>query len=207
MDLRLRHTTPTDDERAAVDALLGPPRSAWDGGARGSVYDAHVAHTGREAREQRHLLLPALEALQARVGWISETGLEYVCTRLDVPPADAWGVATFYALLSTTPRAPRVLHVCDDIACRCRGAAELIEELERTVGPAHTHGPHGSHVEIAHDAAVWMRSPCLGLCDRAPAALIQQAGPVPREDIARRAHAGARTRAAARPAARATAPS
>ena len=143
MDLRLRHTTPTDDERAAVDALLGPPRSAWDGGERGSVYDAHVAHTGREAREQRHLLLPALEALQARVGLISETGLEYVCTRLDVPPADAWGVATFYALLSTTPRAPRVLHVCDDIACRCQGAAELIEELERTVGPAHTHGPHG----------------------------------------------------------------
>jgi len=68
MDLRLRHSVPTDDERAAVDALLGPPTSAWDGGARGDVYDAHVAHGGREAREQRHMLLPALEALQSRVG-------------------------------------------------------------------------------------------------------------------------------------------
>jgi NADH-quinone oxidoreductase subunit F len=126
-------------------------------------------------------LLPALEALQARVGWISETGLEYVCARLDVPPADAWGVATFYALLSTTPRAARVLHVCDDIGCRCTGAVELIDDLERTVGPAHTHGPRGEQAEIRPGDAVWMRSPCLGLCDRAPAAFLQQAGTLPLE--------------------------
>jgi NADH-quinone oxidoreductase subunit F len=176
MDLHLRHAQPTDEERAAVDGLLGPPRSGWDGGARGDKRDAHVAYGGREQRERRHLLLPALEALQSRVGWISETGLDYVCVRLGVPPAEAWGVATFYALLSTTPRAPRVLHVCDDIACRCKGAAELIEALEREVGPAHSHGPSGDHVHVDSGSAVWVRSPCLGLCDQAPAAFLQQAG-------------------------------
>jgi NADH-quinone oxidoreductase subunit F len=183
MDLHLRHAEPTNEERAAVDALLGPPRSSWDGGERGDLRDAHVAHGGRETRERRHLLLPALQGLQARVGWISETGLEYVCTRLGVPPADAWGVATFYALLSTTPRAPRVLHVCDDVACRCNGAAQFIEQLERTAGPAHAHGPHGDHVEIDPTSAVWMRSPCLGLCDHAPAAFLQQAGDAPHEEL------------------------
>src|SRR5512132_2350446 len=146
MDLHLRHVAPTEQERAAVDALLGRPQSSWEGGERGELRDAHVAHGGRQAREQRHLLLPALQALQARVGWISETGLEYVCVRLGVPPADAWGVATFYALLATTPRPRRVLHVCDDIVCRCKGAVELIAHLEREVGPAHAHGPAGEHV-------------------------------------------------------------
>jgi NADH-quinone oxidoreductase subunit F len=183
MDLHLRHAAPTDQERAAVDALLGPPQSSWDGGERGDRRDAHVAHGGRETRERRHLLLPALQALQSRVGWISETGLDYVCTRLGVPPADAWGVATFYALLSTTPREPRVLHVCDDVACRCKGAAELIEELEQRVGPAHAHGPHGDRVEVDPDAGVWMRSPCLGLCDHAPAAFLQQSGTAPHERL------------------------
>jgi NADH-quinone oxidoreductase subunit F len=183
MDLHLRHAAPTNDERAAVDALLGPPQSAWDGGERGGSRDSRVAFGGRDTRERRHLLLPALQALQSRVGWISETGLDYVCTRLGVPPADAWGVATFYALLSTTPRPPRVLHVCDDVACRCKGAAELIEQLERTVGPAHAHGPHNDRVEIQSGGAVWMRSPCLGLCDQAPAAFLQQAGEVPREQL------------------------
>ena len=128
-------------------------------------------------------MLPALEALQLRVGWISETGLDYVCVRLGVPPADAWGVATFYALLSTTPRAPRVLHVCDDIACRCKGAAELVEALEREVGPAHAHGPSGDHVHVDPGSAVWVRSPCLGLCDQAPAAFLQQAGEQPVERL------------------------
>src|SRR5215208_7356944 len=161
MDLHVRHAAPTEEERAAVDALLGPPQSSWFGGERGDMRDAHVAIGGRETREQRHLLLPALQALQSRVGWISETGLDYVCARLGVPPADAWGVATFYALLSTTPRARRVLHVCDDVACRCRGATELIAQLEREVGPAHAHGPAGDHVSIPSKAAVWMRSPCL----------------------------------------------
>jgi NADH-quinone oxidoreductase subunit F len=129
------------------------------------------------------LLLPALQALQSRVGWISESGLDYVCTRLDVPPAEAWSVATFYALLSTSPRAPRVLHVCDDVACKCRGANELIAHLENTVGPAHAHGPSGDHVEIENGASVWMRSPCLGLCDHAPAAFLQEAGQPPHEEL------------------------
>ncbi|HVX41052.1 MAG TPA: NAD(P)H-dependent oxidoreductase subunit E [Gemmatimonadaceae bacterium] len=182
MDLHLRHAAPTDDERAAVDALLGTPTSQWDGGPRGNPLDGHVSYVGgRATREQRHMLLPALRALQARVGWISETGLEYVCARLGVPPADAWGVATFYALLSTTPRAPRVLHVCDDVACRCKGADTLIEELERTVGPAHAHGPNGDHAHVDPNGAVWMRSPCLGMCDHAPAAFVQQAGVAPVE--------------------------
>ena len=183
MDVRLRHAAPTDDERAAVDALLGPPQSAWDGGPRGDARDAHTAVGGREVRERRHLLLPALRALQSRVGWISETGIDYVCVRLGVPPADAWGVATFYALLSTTPRAATVIHLCDDIACRCQGAEEMAAHLERTLGPAHTHAPDGDHVHVASEAVTWMRSPCLGLCDRAPAAFIQEFGAAPRERL------------------------
>ena len=91
---------------------------------------------GRATRELRHLLLPALQALQARVGFITEGGLDYVCERLGVPPADAWGVATFYAMLATTPRPRRVVHVCDDIACRAKGAVKLCAALESEGRPA-----------------------------------------------------------------------
>jgi len=170
MDIRRIEAEPSSEERQAIDALLGPPRSAWDGGARGSVRDAHVAMVGgADSRARRHLLLPALQALQARVGWISQGGLGYVCDRLNVPPADAWGVATFYALLATSPRPERVVHVCDDIACKCRGADQLIAELERSAPPA-----PASHSE-------WRRSPCLGMCDQAPAAYLTVAGAHPEE--------------------------
>jgi NADH-quinone oxidoreductase subunit F len=166
MDLKLLDAQASAQERAAVDAALAPlsPRG------------------GRGIHAKRHLLLPALEAAQARVGWLSEGAFNYICTLLDVAPAEAYGVATFYALLTTTPRARRVLHVCEDVACKPRGADALLAELERSAGPAH-HAPAGERVELHDDDAVWLRSPCLGLCDRAPAAFLQVAGAQPSEQL------------------------
>jgi NADH-quinone oxidoreductase subunit F len=162
VDLRLMAAEASEDERAAVDEVLGPPESGWVGGQREAL-DGHVARGGRQARDRRHLLLPALHALQARTGWISEGGLTYVAQRLTIPPAEAYGVATFYAMFSTEPRPRGALHVCDDIACKIAGADALIEQALGTMGPER------------QDRIV--RSPCLGMCERAPAAFLQAAGP------------------------------
>ena len=185
MDIRPVDAEPTADERASIDALLGAPQSSWDGGPRGNPRDAHVATVGgRDSRAQRHLLLPALRALQGRAGWISEGGLGYICDRLNIPPADAWGVATFYALLATSPRPRRVVHVCDDIACKSRGADEVIALLERSVGPAGPPHGHASPTSVlGPPTSGWMTSPCLGKCDQAPAAFVTIAGEHPREHL------------------------
>ena len=167
MDLVLPDALPTDDERSAVDAVLGSPTSGWSGGLRAIEAEGRVARGGHDAREQRHLLLPALHALQSSAGWISPGGLRYVCERLTVPPAEAYGVATFYAMFSTEPRPKTVLHVCDDIACKVAEAETLIGDLERELGPER------------RDRIV--RSPCLGMCERAPAAMLQFAGEDPGE--------------------------
>ncbi|MGE5135818.1 MAG: NAD(P)H-dependent oxidoreductase subunit E [Gemmatimonadota bacterium] len=174
MDLRLgAGGTATGDERAAVDAVLGPPESGWHGGER-TLLDGHVALGGHAARERRHLLLPALHAVQDRFGYVTPGALDYVCTRLTVPPAEAYGVASFYALLRTEPAAPTVVHVCDDVACQVSGAEALCAGMEQRYGPEGTTpaGANGSGV-------TWVRSPCLGQCERGPAALIQRAGPAP----------------------------
>jgi NADH-quinone oxidoreductase subunit F len=161
----------TPDERTAVDVLLGVPAGRWDGGERADPEGGHVATGGHAARDRRHLLLPVLQAIQARVGWISRPALEYACRRLSIPPADAYGVATFYGLFSTTPRPPIVAHVCDDIACRLAGAEDACSDLERALGPAGE--------PLLDGAATWLRSPCLGRCERAPAALFTVAGMLP----------------------------
>ena len=71
-----------------------------------------------------------------------------------MPPADTYGVASFYALLALEERPAEVLHVCTDLACALAGAEV----------------PEGAHP-----------SPCLGLCERAPASLRTVAGEAPRE--------------------------
>ena len=75
-------------------------------------------------------------AIQSRFGWIAPGALNYACLRLNVPPAEAFGVADFYGLFSVTPRPPAVVHVCDDIACLTQGAGDLCTQLERKFGPA-----------------------------------------------------------------------
>jgi NADH-quinone oxidoreductase subunit F len=164
VDVRLLDVEPTEPERDAVDAFLGPSLAVWTGTGNG-----HAAHGGHDVRSQRHMLLPTLHALHERAGWISPGGLNYVARRLTVPPADVYGVATFYGLFSVEERPARVVHVCDDVACRCAGSEELIAQL----------GPEGGDF----GGATWLRSPCLGQCDRAPAALLTEAGedPVERE--------------------------
>jgi NADH-quinone oxidoreductase subunit F len=158
MDLVMPDALASDDERAAVDAVLGAASSGWAGGERTEA-EGRVARGGHEAREQRHLLLPVLHALQSSAGWISPGGLRYACERLTVPPAEAYGVATFYAMFSVEPRPTTVLHLCDDIACRVAGAEGLIDEVIRQVGSEQV-----------------LRSPCLGMCERSPAALLQGSG-------------------------------
>ena len=118
-----------------------------------------LVHAGRtRTRERRHLLLPALHALQRAAGWISPGGLDYACAELEVPPAEAYGVASFYHLFThEPPTAADTVHVCDDVACRLFGAVGLIEDLRA----------EGHHVKA---------SPCLGQCERGPAILVQRTG-------------------------------
>jgi NADH-quinone oxidoreductase subunit F len=141
-DLRLLSAEPSEAERNAIDAVLGAGT-----GVNG--------RTGRDDRTKRHLLLPALRAAQLRVGWVSEGALGYASRRLAVPPAEAYGVASFYALIALDERPADVTHVCTDLSCVLKGA---------TV-------PEGARP-----------SPCLGLCERAPASYRTIAGEQPVEE-------------------------
>lgn len=165
MDLHLTEDKASAEERAAIDSELGVSDSqsaqgtgALDGGRLG-----------------RHRLLPALHAIQGRIGWISSGAMNYLALRLDIPPAEIHGVASFYGKFSLQPRPPLAAQICDDIACFTRGSSELCAELEHTLGPA--------GLPCRGGRAIWFRSQCLGLCERAPAALVSSAGNESRERV------------------------
>lgn len=169
MDVRQTAPPPNDAERAAVDAVLGAP-------------DATTTLPAAKVKARRTFLLPALVSVQARLGYVSEAALGYACARLGVPPAEGYGVASFYALLALGERPKAFAHVCDDVACRAAGAERLCADVEQQLGPAFT-APHRADPGKPHPKtdAKWTRSPCLGLCEQAPAALVTVAGDAPVE--------------------------
>ncbi len=152
MDVRYPDAEPTVAEVEALDSLLGVSTVS-----EGWQRDLGGVH---RAADMRSLLLPALHALNDRIGFISQGGLGELSRRLDVAPAEAYGVASFYSLFSLEPVAPRTVHVCIDLACALVGGDRLLEE---------TASDSDGSVRI-------IQSPCLGMCEQAPAALVSDAG-------------------------------
>ncbi len=141
MDLKYIGAEATEAEKTAVAAAVPA-----------ALHDQVPGRVVLNVRGLRHHLLPAIEAVQSAVGWVSPGAIDEIARRLQVPPAEVYSVASFYALISTEERPETVIHVCDDIAC----GPELRDSL-------------GDRDDVAP-------SPCLGQCDRRPAAYVQRAG-------------------------------
>lgn len=114
----------------------------------------------------RTALLPALHAAQQIYGYIPETAAAQVARSLKVPLADVFGVIDFYALLYSEPVGKTVVHVCNDPACALAGSEAILKQMAAQVEiqPGKADQPLSLTVE---------RSPCLGLCEHAPALLVQ----------------------------------
>ena len=167
MDLRIHGAEATEEERAAVDGMLGPPLTGWVGGARAEEGE-RTAHGGHDAREQRHLLLPTLHAVHDRIGWISPGALDYVCRAPDRPAGRGL-------------RRRQLLRPLRARAARAHGRSRLqrhrlhVPRRRRADARARGAGRPARRApgQRPRDLA---RAPCLGLCERAPAAMVTHSG-------------------------------
>jgi NADH-quinone oxidoreductase subunit F len=110
-------------------------------------------------------LLPALHAAQKLYGWVSEDSATEIAKALKVPLADVHGVIEFYSLFYDKPTSKHVIRVCTDVACGLKGGDEILDHLCKHHGlkPGQTSGDLSLTIEA---------SPCLGLCEHAPVALV-----------------------------------
>jgi NADH-quinone oxidoreductase subunit F len=110
-------------------------------------------------------LLPALHAAQKLYGWVSEPVATEIAKALHVPLADVHGVIEFYSLFYNEPTSKHVIRVCTDVACGIKGADGILNHL-----CAH-HGLKPG--QTTEDLSLTLEpSPCLGLCEHAPVALV-----------------------------------
>src|SRR5512138_739195 len=114
-------------------------------------------------------LLPALHAAQKVYGWLSEDVAAEVARSLRVPLADVHGVIEFYSLFYNEPIGKKVIRVCTDQACALKDAHGILNHL------CHHHGIEPGQT-TAGNAVTIEASPCLGLCELAPAILTMDDG-------------------------------
>jgi len=110
-------------------------------------------------------LLPALHSAQKLYGWLPQQVVTEVAKTLQVPLADVHGVIEFYSLFYNEPVGKRIFRVCTDPACALKGADDILEHL----CSANHIQPNQTNIDLSITVE---RSPCLGLCEHAPAAML-----------------------------------
>jgi len=86
-----------------------------------------LSHFPRERAE----LLPALDELNSRLGYLARETIESAARHFGVPPNAVYGAATFYSMWQVGPRPPEVVHLCDDGPCHAMGAAGVRGAMEK----------------------------------------------------------------------------
>ena len=110
--------------------------------------------------DRRSASIPALWAVQERYGWCTPEGIRQAAAVMRVTPAYLESVASFYDLLHTSPVGRHRIEVCTNISCWMRGGDRLLVAFE-----AAADGDEDFYVTGFE---------CLGACDIAPMASIDQ---------------------------------
>jgi NADH-quinone oxidoreductase subunit E len=114
---------------------------------------------------RRAATLPALHAVNARLGYVPPQAVLEIAELLDLSPAEVQDTLSFYGLFKQDkPEGRTRIWVCRSISCSSRGGEELLEYLAGRLGirPGETTADGRVTLEFAE---------CLGACDFAPAAL------------------------------------
>ena len=110
-------------------------------------------------------LLVALKEAQAKFGYLSPALMIELARSLDVPVNEVYGVASFYSFLNIKPPGRNVIRICRSVPCYLKENQAIIETVEREIGikPGETSPDSRFSFELTN---------CIGLCDRAPAMLV-----------------------------------
>jgi NADH-quinone oxidoreductase subunit E len=126
---------------------------------------ARIEAEARRYPARRAALSEALMIAQEGRGWVTDEALAEVAGQVGLSAAAAESVATFYELSFRRPVGAHVILACDSVSCWIRGGERLLDRLVEKLG-----------VELGGTTPdglfTLLPAGCLGLCERAPAVMI-----------------------------------
>lgn len=82
----------------------------------------------------RDSLIPILQAVQGKYGWLPEDALGAISDYLGISHSEIFGVATFYTQFKFTKQGEHSVKVCQGTACHVRGGSKIMNEVVKTLG-------------------------------------------------------------------------
>ncbi len=113
----------------------------------------------------REYLIPILQDVQEREGYLSQASICHVADYLGLPESKVFGVATFYNQFKLSAPGKYQIQICRGTACHVKGSLGLLETLKSELGV--------DEGQTTRDGLFTLEVvACLGCCSIAPAANI-----------------------------------
>ena len=120
-------------------------------------------------KRDRSKLIPILQKVQDEYRYLPEEVLTFVATSLNIPPSTVYGVATFYAHFTLSPRGKYIIRICDGTACHVKGSNILLETLQKKLNLTNKNNTTSDMLFTLETVS------CLGACGLAPVMVINDA--------------------------------
>jgi len=116
-------------------------------------------------RNQKGVLIPLLQDIQAVYGYVPVESIELISKELSIYPVKIYGILTFYTQFYLTPRGRHTIKVCQGTACHVMGGKAILDHLSNKLGI-------NEGETTADDVFSLERVACLGCCGMAPVVVI-----------------------------------
>jgi len=93
-----------------------------------------ATETIRRYPPSREYLIPMLQAVQEREGYISKESIYEISDYMGLPESKIFGVATFYNQFRLSAPGKYQVQICRGTACHVKGSFNLLETLQRELG-------------------------------------------------------------------------
>ena len=113
----------------------------------------------------RSRMMDIVEAVQAKFGCVSSEAMDLIAKEVSTHRVEVESVVSFYAFLSDQPKGKVVIRLCDDIIDELKGSEAVAEAFNQELGI--------DFGQTTPDGKITLeKTPCIGMCDQAPAALV-----------------------------------
>jgi NADH:ubiquinone oxidoreductase subunit E len=120
-----------------------------------------IEHMVDDARKNKWALIPLLQAIQNKFGYIPPESIPYISQSLGLFPCQIQGVITFYSQLYTEPRGKNTVRVCRGTACHVRGGKTILKLVKQQLNIEED--------ETTEDMEYTLETvACIGVCALAP---------------------------------------
>lgn len=133
-------------------------------GEREEILDCVKEVLGNNSKEPENLI-PILQKVQARLGYLPALAMEKIAEGVEVPAVDVYGLATFYNQFRLNPPGEHQVKVCMGTACYMAGGDITLESFERKMDIKEGETTADRRYSLERVA-------CVGCCSLAPVAVV-----------------------------------